>query len=117
MPKRLIPVALLLLAACETSSNTDDNVPVIPAPIAPEDLPFMGSWNCGVSVMTFLPDGYMPSNDDDPIPVTHFGVSGDRTMITLKDGATFAVQMKPDGTMTWFSGQTGDSFDCERVAG
>lgn len=104
------PLALILpaflLAACQA------------APTDSADLGFMGSWDCGVTVMTFLPDGYMPSNDDPPIPVTRYRqLTGGGTEITLAGGDRMVVQGVTDSSMNWLSLQTGDSFDCTRVAG
>lgn len=108
MTRTVLAAIMLLLAACDTPA---------PAPTDPAEFSFMGSWDCGVSVMTFLPDGYMPSNDDQPIPVTRFDIQGDTTRLTLQDGAQISVQPHRDGSLKWLSHSTGDSFDCTRVAG
>lgn len=106
----LLLSAFGLMAACQPM--------VTPTQTDPADFAFMGSWDCGVTVMTFLPDGYMPSNDDQPIPVAEFRqMAGGTTQITLSNGDKISVQAVTDGTMTWFSHQSGDSFDCTRVAG
>lgn len=102
--------ALTLIAACEPAAR--------PGPTDPADFALMGSWDCGVTVMTFLPDGYMPSNDADPIAVTEFrSMANGATEITLAGGDRMVVQSVTDMTMNWLSLQTGDSFDCTRVAG
>jgi hypothetical protein len=112
MPRRLaliLPLATLL-AACEPAPA--------PGPSDPADFAFMGSWDCGVTVMTFLPDGFLPSNDDPARPVAEFRpMPGGTTEIVLANGDRMSVQNVTDQTMTWFSHQSGDSFDCTRVAG
>lgn len=110
MLRVVLSSAVLMLAACEAPGPTATD----PADFS---FMFMGSWDCGVSVMTFLPDGYMPSNDDQPIPVTQYQIDGDTTRITLQDGAAISVQTHTNGTMTWLSHSSGDTFDCTRVAG
>ncbi|WP_157935929.1 hypothetical protein [Paracoccus zhejiangensis] len=109
MPRCLAPLSLsALLAACTPA----------PGPTDPADFAFMGSWDCGVTVMTFLPDGYMPSNEDAPIAVAEFlRTANGATQITLANGNRMSLQNVTDQTMTWFSHQSGDSFDCTRVAG
>ena len=108
MPRPFLPIlpAAILLTACQA------------VPTDPSEFAFMGSWDCGVTVMTFLPDGYMPSNDDPPIPVTQYRrLTGGGTEITLAGGNRIVVQGVTDTAMNWLSLQTGDSFDCTRVAG
>lgn len=115
MPKPMMAGALLamvLLAACETVTAPEHATPTDAA-----DFAFMGSWDCGVTVMTFMPDAYLPSNDSEPIRVTRFAVSGDTTRITLADGTEISVQTRDDGTLGWLSHSSGDNFDCTRVAG
>ena len=102
----------LLITACQPTA------PAEPVPSDPADLAFMGSWDCGVTVMTFLPEAYMPSNDADPIRVTEYkDIGNGATRITLQGGEQMVVQNVTDQGMNWLSMQTGDSFDCTRVAG
>lgn len=108
MIRTVLSATVLLLAACAAPKTT---------PTDPADFSFMGSWDCGVSVMTFLPDGYMPSNDDQPIAVTRYEIQGETTRITLQDGAQISVQPHDDGSLTWLSHSTGDTFNCTRIAG
>ena len=109
-PARLTATgAALVLAACTTDPA---------APRDPASLPFMGSWDCGVTVMTFMPDAYLPSNESEPVAVTAIApLRAGSWQLTLADGARMAVQNVTDRAMTWFSFASGDSFDCTRVAG
>ncbi|WP_347140212.1 hypothetical protein [Paracoccus sp. SSK6] len=106
LPAALLP--LMLLTACQAP-------PTSPRPT--DQLPFMGSWNCGVTTMTFTPDSYLPSNDAQPIKIRSFSTQNRATTMTLDDGAVIQVQWQNDNQMTWTSQSTGDSFDCKRVAG
>lgn len=111
MKPTILPVTLfsvLLLAACQAP-------PTSPRPT--DQLPFMGSWDCGVTTMTFTPDSYLPSNDAQPITVRSYSTQNRVTTMTLADGAVIQVQWQNDNQMTWMSQSTGDSFDCSRVAG
>lgn len=106
LPAALLP--LMLLTACQAP-------PTSPRPT--DQLPFMGSWDCGVTTMTFTPSSYIPSNDAAPITIRGFSTQNRVTTMTLADGAVIQVQWQNDNRITWLSQSTGDSFDCSRVAG
>ena len=111
MTRTVLPAALvsaLLIGACSAP-------PTSPRPT--DQLPFMGTWDCGVTTMTFTPTSYIPSPDSDPITVRGFSTQNRVTTLTLADGAVIQVQVQNDNQMVWLSGSTGDSFDCTRVAG
>lgn len=106
LPFALFPV--LLLAACQAPPSS---------PRPTDQLPFMGSWDCGVTTMTFTPETYLPSNDAQPIRITRFSTQNRVTTLTLADGAVIEVQARNDNQIAWLSQSTGDTFDCTRVAG
>ncbi|MFC3630359.1 hypothetical protein ACFOM8_12980 [Paracoccus angustae] len=106
LPAALLP--LLLLTACQAP-------PTSPRPT--DQLPFMGTWDCGATTMTFTPTSYLPSNDAAPITIRSFSTQNRVTTMTLEDGAVIQVQWRNDNQITWLSQSTGDSFDCSRVAG
>ena len=101
-------LSLIVLTACQAP-------PTSPRPT--DQLPFMGSWDCGATVMTFTPDSYLPSNDAQPIRIARFSTQNRVTTMTLADGAEIEVQWQSDDRITWMSKTTGDSFTCTRVAG
>ncbi len=110
LPLALALSGLGLIAAC--SPTPSDGVP------DPADLAFMGSWDCGVTVMTFMPDSYLSSNEAEPVAVAGYrDIGSGATEITLAGGDRMVVQSVTDTGMNWFSHQSGDSFDCTRVAG
>ncbi|MTD99141.1 hypothetical protein GIY56_02440 [Paracoccus sp. YIM 132242] len=106
LPAALLP--LLLLTACQAP-------PTSPRPT--DQLPFMGSWDCGITTMTFTPTSYLPSNDAAPIRIRSFSTQNRVTTMTLADGAVIQVQSQNDNRIVWLSQSTGDSFECSRVAG
>lgn len=106
LPAVLLP--LMLLTACQAP-------PASPRPT--DQLPFMGSWDCGVTTMTFTPEGYLPAPGAQPIRITRFSTQNRETTMTLADGAVIQVQWQNDNRLVWLSHSTGDSFDCTRVAG
>ena len=110
MTRTALPAVLLplLLSACQAP-------PTSPRPT--DQLPFMGSWDCGVTTMTFTPTDYLPSNDAQPIKIRKFSTQNRVTTMTLDDGAVIQVQWQNDNRITWLSQSTGGSFDCSRVAG
>ena len=111
MTRTVLPAALfsaLLLTACQAP-------PTSPRPT--DQLPFMGSWACGATTMTFTPDAYQPSNEAAPISVRSFSTQNRATTMTLDDGAVIQVQWQNDNRISFTSRTTGDSFDCARVAG
>lgn len=111
MTRTVLPatlVSMLLIAACSAP-------PTAPRPTG--QLPFMGSWDCGTTTMTFTPTDYRPSSDAAPIKVRGFSTQNRVTTLTLADGAVVKVQVQNDNRITWLSESTGDSFECNRVAG
>ena len=111
MTRTVLPAVLfsaLLIGACSAP-------PTSPRPT--DQLPFMGSWDCGVTTMTFTPTSYIPSNDSAPIPIRRFSTESRVTTMTLADGAVMQVQWQSDSRIVWLSQSTGDSFECTRVAG
>ncbi|VDS09975.1 hypothetical protein PARHAE_03185 [Paracoccus haematequi] len=111
MTRHVLPAVLcsvLLIGACSAP-------PTSPRPT--DQLPFMGSWDCGATTMTFTPTSYIPSNDAAPITIRGFSTQNRVTTMTLADGAVIQVQWKNDNQISWLSKTTGDSFECARVAG
>lgn len=101
-------LSVLVLGACQAPPTT---------PRPTDQLPFMGSWDCGTTTMTFTPTTYMPSNDSAPITVRGFSTQNRVTTMTLDDGAVIRVQWQNDNRISWMSESTGDSLECSRVAG
>ncbi|MDQ1900018.1 hypothetical protein RAH32_06130 [Paracoccus sp. WLY502] len=111
MNRTVLPAALfsvIFLTACQAP-------PTSPRPT--DQLPFMGTWDCGATTMTFTPTSYIPSNEAAPITIRSFSTQNRATTMTLADGAVIQVQWQNDNQMTFTSETTGDSFDCARVAG
>lgn len=111
MTRTVLPAALfsaLLIGACSAPPSS---------PRPTDQLPFMGSWNCGATTMTFTPESYLPANEASPIRIARFSTQNRVTTMTLADGAVIQVQWQNDNQMTFTSQTTGDSFDCARVAG
>jgi hypothetical protein len=111
MTRTVLPAALfsaLLIGACSAPPSS---------PRPTDQLPFMGSWNCGATTMTFTPESYLPANEASPIRITGFSTQNRVTTMTLADAAVIQVQWQNDNQMTFTSQTTGDSFDCARVAG
>ena len=111
MTRTVLPAALLsalFIGACSAP-------PTSPRPT--DQLPFMGTWDCGTTVMTFTPDSYQPSNTTLPIKISKFSTQNRVTTMTLADGAVIQVQWQNDNRINWMSESTGDSLSCSRVAG
>ena len=93
-----LPLALFCLAA---------------SPLAAQTYPFEGTWDCEASVFTFTTDTYLPGEGGDLLEIDSILDSRDGSFaITMPDGYTVYVSMNNDGTMSWLSGESGDSFSC-----
>lgn len=114
-PIRLLPViALAGLAACAERVQTP--LPESGPPPAPEAMSFLGSWDCGVTVMTFAADKYTPSQGSKPMQVASYSVKGAATDVKMTDGTVVSVQQVDDNNINWYSYASGDTFQCKRVA-
>lgn len=92
------PLALLCLTA---------------SPLAAETYPFEGSWSCEVADFTFTADTYQPGEGSDLLSVASITDTRDGSFtLTMTDGYTIGVSMNGDGTMSWFSFESGDMFTC-----
>lgn len=74
--------------------------------------PFEGVWDCEVGVFTFSGSEYDPG--DQPMTIVDIAPEGDAFTLTFEDNYQLSLAMNPDGTMTWFSPVSGDSFLCRR---
>ncbi len=94
-----------------------------------EGMPFVGDWDCGVAVFQFATDHYRPGADSDPLPYvriealdadTRRPVDDARTatefVLTFDDAYQIGLSNVTATTMSWFSGASGDAFDCVRIA-
>jgi hypothetical protein len=89
------------------------DVPVEPA-YDDAGYPFIGDWDCEVTVMSFSSSTYNNGFEDIPIAEIQEGSDGSWTL--LFDGGDW-ITLSPNGpnSMAWFSGQSGDGFNCSRI--
>lgn len=80
--------------------------------LAAAPWPFEGSWDCEVGIFTFTGSDY--DTGDQPMPIVDIAPEGDTFTLTFEDNYQLSLAMNPDGTMTWFSPVSGDSFLCRR---
>ena len=100
-------VVFLFLSSCETK-----------APIGPAaGLPFLGKWDCQVSTFTFTAGTYSPGLGSAELRLTRVEKYGDDTFgLTFADGYRLGLIDVTATTMIWSSPQSGDSFNCQRIA-
>ena len=99
-----ILVALASVTTAGASSTETDEA---------QNYPFIGEWDCAVAIMRFTADTY--SADSDPVGIASVEREGTDYFVTMVDGYSVGVGSITAQTMTWYSPQTGDSFDCQRV--
>jgi hypothetical protein len=100
MPRSIsLIAAAALLALCTPSQAAD--------------LPFVGSWDCGVATMSFTQDTYNNGSEDMPILETQEGSDGSWTLIFDGD-YTITLSGFTGDSMGWMS-SSGESLECTRV--
>lgn len=90
-------VAALCLAACTPAATAQAH-------------PFEGRWDCEVGEFTFTATTYNPG--DDEMDILDIARDGESFILTFAADYQIGLDMNPDGTMTWFSAASGDSFTC-----
>jgi len=84
---------------------------ILAAPVAAAAAwPFERVWDCEVGTFTFTESDY--DAGDTPMPIVDIAPEGDTFTLTFEDNYQLSLAMNPDGTMTWFSPVSGDSFLC-----
>ncbi|WP_225027363.1 hypothetical protein [Xinfangfangia pollutisoli] len=73
--------------------------------------PFEGRWDCEVGIFTFTGQIYAPG--DEEMEILDISGDGDTYTLTFADDYQLSLAMNPDGTMSWFSPVSGDSFLCQ----
>lgn len=81
--------------------------------VAAAPWPFEGVWDCEVGTFTFTGSDY--DSGEAPMPIVDIAPEGDTFTLTFEDNYQLSLAMNPDGTMTWFSPVSGDSFLCRRT--
>ncbi|MBJ2152930.1 hypothetical protein [Paracoccus sp. IB05] len=81
--------------------------------VAATPWPFEGVWDCEVGTFTFTGSDY--DSGEAPMPIVDIAPEGDTFTLTFEDNYQLSLAMNPDGTMTWFSPVSGDSFLCRRT--
>lgn len=89
------------------------SVTLLATPLAAQDLPFIGTWDCGVAIFSFT--GTIYNNGSENMDITDVAVDGAGHVLTLGDGTQISVTQTSDGGLTWVSAVSGDSFTCARV--
>ncbi|UJW84650.1 hypothetical protein [Devosia sp. SL43] len=76
--------------------------------------PFIGDWDCEVTYMSFSSTTYNNGSEDIPILEIQEGSDGSYTLLFEGD---YWITLSPNGPngMAWFSGESGDSFNCTRL--
>ena len=80
-----------------------------------DEYPFVGTWDCEVAVMSFSTDYYNAGGDEDlPILEIQEGTDGSYTLL-FEDDYYITLSGFTGSSMGWFSGESGDSFNCTRL--
>jgi len=82
------------------------------AAVAAEPLPFAGQWDCGVAVFRFDADTY--NNGSEDMAITDIAAEDGGYVLSFEDNYQLFLSLNPDGTLSWFSPVSGDSFTCTR---
>ena len=100
MPRSILPIAAAALLALGASSRA-------------ADLPFVGSWDCGVATFSFTADTYNNGSEDMPILEKQEGSDGSWTLI-FDGGYTITLSGFAGDSMGCMS-SSGESLECKRV--
>ena len=74
-------------------------------------FPFNGRWDCEVAIFTF--DAYVYNNGEEDLPIQDIQENSDGSYTLFFAGDYFiTVGDFTATTMTWLSGESGDSFSC-----
>ena len=82
-----------------------------PALAAP--WPFEGIWDCEQHQFSFSAVLYDPG--EQPMPILDIAADGDTFTLTFEQDYQLSLAMNPDGSMTWYSPVSGDSFLCRKA--
>jgi len=83
---------------------------LMPLPLIAGPLPFEGRWDCEVGVFSFTAESYDPG--DGAMDILDVAAERDGFILTFADDYQIGLEMHADGTMTWYSAVSGDSFLC-----
>ena len=84
------------------------------APEEYEPYPFEGVWDCEVATFSFTPFTYNNGSEDLPIQEIQEGSDGSYTLL-FDDDYWITLSGFTGTRMGWFSGASGDSFNCRRL--
>ncbi|MGB3336311.1 MAG: hypothetical protein WBA73_03945 [Devosia sp.] len=79
-----------------------------------DDYPFVGSWDCEIAIMSFTAETYDSGSGAIPIEEIQQGSDGSWTLM-FKDDYWITLSGFTGSEMGWFSGASGDSFNCARL--
>ncbi len=74
---------------------------------------FVGSWDCGVAVLSFTNTTY--NNGSETRAIKAVEADGRNYKLYFADGYLIGLGAVTETGMTWVSGATGDQFNCRRV--
>ena len=72
--------------------------------------PFEGDWDCELGRFRFSSTLYDPG--DQPMQILDVAAEGETFTLTFEQDYQLSLAMNPDGSMTWYSPVSGDSFLC-----
>jgi hypothetical protein len=75
--------------------------------------PFVGAWDCGVATFTFTETTY--NNGSETMRMTRVEKKGADYVLSFPDKYKIMLSGISAKTMSWYSGASGDSFECKRV--
>lgn len=90
-------------------------------PLPPEELPegdaFFGTWDCQGNAWTYGYDGFTNGARTNPLPYMSIQeLTPSIYSILYMDGYETGLLDVTPTTMTWYSPESGDSFDCRRIS-
>ena len=83
------------------------------AAMAEATYDFEGHWNCEVAEFTFSANTY--NNGTDDMTITDIAAEDNGFVLSFEDDYQLSVALNEDGTLSWFSPASGDSFTCARL--
>lgn len=81
--------------------------------LASDDVPYAGSWDCGVATFSFTKDTY--DSGEGPMPVRKVEKEDGNYILTFDDNYQIGLSSVTPTSMQWLSMASGDMFDCKRV--
>lgn len=80
---------------------------------AADEVPYVGSWDCGVATFSFTNDTY--DAGEGPMPIRKVEKEDGNYILSFDDNYQIGLSSVTKTSMQWLSMASGDTFDCKRL--